>query len=301
MVEAPLISIITPSFNRASMIEIAIQSVAMQPYPRVEHIIIDGGSTDGTLELLKKYPHLRIISEPDRGVYDALNKGIALANGEIIGHLNTDDFYEPNIFAEVAEAFLKNPGIVAVSGGARVIGRNHTGKETLVASYPPIREHDMFFRLTVGVPIFNAWFFKKNIFKEIGFYNPVYLLAADRDFLLRFAVEAKKFAPLDKIIYNYVQHPASLTLSQSRKQRIKYVLEAILITDTWLKSNLEREVLPIFQDWKAYLYGELLVVALVTHNLTLMRQALVEGRIFFPWRLGKYLRIRLNRNKGQNE
>ena len=94
----PLISIITPSYNRAEMIREAVESILVQDYPSMEHIIIDGGSTDGTLSILKQYPPLKIRTEPDNGIYDALNKGLGIANGEIIGFLNTDDFYTQDTF-----------------------------------------------------------------------------------------------------------------------------------------------------------------------------------------------------------
>ena len=96
-----LISIITPCLNRANFIEEAIESVLDQISPNVEHIIMDVGSTDGTLELLNNYPHLRIISQPDRGMCEAFNKVIQIASGEVIGFLNTDDFNEPNVFASI--------------------------------------------------------------------------------------------------------------------------------------------------------------------------------------------------------
>ena len=101
----PRISILTPSFNQGAYIEQNIRSVLDQGYPNVEHIVIDGGSTDNTVEILKRYPHLKWVSEKDRGQADALNKGLALATGEIIGWINSDDFYEKNIFATVAGHF----------------------------------------------------------------------------------------------------------------------------------------------------------------------------------------------------
>ncbi|MBE3118097.1 MAG: glycosyltransferase [Candidatus Atribacteria bacterium] len=115
-----LISIITPSLNRADMIVTAIESVLAQNYPYFEHIIIDGGSTDGTLNVLGKYPHLRLISELDRGMYDAINKGLALASGEIIGFLNTDDLFADDIFAKVAKKF-DDDRILVVAGGPVII------------------------------------------------------------------------------------------------------------------------------------------------------------------------------------
>ena len=99
----PTITTITPSLNRAKFIDEAIKSVLNQDYPHVEHIIIDGGSTDGTLDVLALYPNLKVISEPDQGIYDAINKGIRMAKGDIIGILNSDDYYEPNFFSELAD------------------------------------------------------------------------------------------------------------------------------------------------------------------------------------------------------
>ena len=96
--ELPKISIVTPSYNSAKFIEDCIQSVLKQNYPNFEHIVIDGGSTDGTVEILKQYPHLKWISEPDEGQSDALNKGFKMAEGDILGWLNADDVYLKNVF-----------------------------------------------------------------------------------------------------------------------------------------------------------------------------------------------------------
>ena len=105
MEESPKISIITPSYNQGRFIKDAIESVLNQNYPCFEHIIIDGGSTDNTIEILKKYPHLIWISEPDEGQSDAINKGFRMATGDIIGWLNTDDYYLPEIFPIVIQEF----------------------------------------------------------------------------------------------------------------------------------------------------------------------------------------------------
>jgi glycosyltransferase involved in cell wall biosynthesis len=100
-----MISIITPSFNQGAYIEQTIQSVLRQNYRDLEHIVMDGGSTDGTVDILKRYPHLKWVSEKDRGQADALNKGLALAQGDIIGWINSDDYYEENIFDSVVSHF----------------------------------------------------------------------------------------------------------------------------------------------------------------------------------------------------
>jgi glycosyltransferase involved in cell wall biosynthesis len=99
----PLVSIVTPSLSQGEFIEEAILSVLEQDYPRIEHIVVDGGSTDGTLDVLHRYQHLRWVSEPDGGQADALNKGFGMAHGEIYGWLNSDDLYLPGAISAAVE------------------------------------------------------------------------------------------------------------------------------------------------------------------------------------------------------
>jgi glycosyltransferase involved in cell wall biosynthesis len=119
MKKQPKISIITPSFNQGRFIADAIESVANQDYQNKEHIIIDAQSTDETLDVLKSYSHykhLKWISEPDKGQSDALNKGFKLANGDIIGWLNADDFYHKKCFTSVVDFFNKNTSVDILYG-----------------------------------------------------------------------------------------------------------------------------------------------------------------------------------------
>src|SRR5688572_1037654 len=97
--ELPLVSIVTPSLNQGRYLDEAIRSVQGQDYPRLEHVVVDGGSTDETLDVLRRHPHLRWVSEPDGGQSDAVNKGFRLARGEIFGWLNADDYYLPGAVA----------------------------------------------------------------------------------------------------------------------------------------------------------------------------------------------------------
>lgn len=106
MSAAPVVSFVTPSFNRRDFLVRCIESIPKAYRLRVEHIIVDGGSTDGSVELIKKYPHVRLISEPDNGLYDAANKGIRLASGKYVGFLATDDF----ISGEFFEKFFGDSG-----------------------------------------------------------------------------------------------------------------------------------------------------------------------------------------------
>lgn len=112
MKKKPLVSIITVVFNGEKYLEQTIQSVINQSYTPIEYIIIDGGSTDGSIGIIKKYSKYihTWISEPDKGLYDAMNKGIGLATGDLIGMINSDDWYEENTVEIVVNAFLHNPG-----------------------------------------------------------------------------------------------------------------------------------------------------------------------------------------------
>ena len=114
----PKISIVTPSFNQGKYIEQTIQSVLDQDYPNLEYIIIDGGSTDETVEIIKKYEH-KIhywVSEPDKGQTDGINKGFAKCTGEIFNWINSDDYYEPGTFYKLAKLFTEHPYVDVVCG-----------------------------------------------------------------------------------------------------------------------------------------------------------------------------------------
>ena len=115
----PLVSIVTPSLNRADLIESTLRSVRSQSYPHVEHIVVDGGSTDGTLAVLRRYEGtygLRWISEPDHGMYSAINKGLAMARGQVLAYLNSDDLYFPWTVETVVAAFRSHPEADLVHG-----------------------------------------------------------------------------------------------------------------------------------------------------------------------------------------
>ncbi|MCY7363047.1 MAG: glycosyltransferase [Ignavibacteria bacterium] len=122
----PKISILTPSFNSAGTIEKAILSVLNQGYPNFEHIITDAGSIDGTVDILKKYPHLKWVSEPDKGQSDAMNKAFDMSDGEVISYLNADDYYSRGAFNEIAKEFTFKPETEMVVGNLYFEYGNHT-------------------------------------------------------------------------------------------------------------------------------------------------------------------------------
>jgi glycosyltransferase involved in cell wall biosynthesis len=232
----PLITIITPSFNRAGMIETAIQSVLEQHYPAIEHIIIDGGSTDGTLELLKKYSYLRVISEPDQGMYDALNKGLNLASGELIGFLNSDDRYALGCLQEAAEIISTHPEVDAVWGRADIIKKTDS-KDELLVFRPPEEEKEIIPLLIFGLPIFNACFFRKSVFDRLGKFVPEIKISGDREFMLRAALGGCKFQVTDSILYHYLSHGDSLTFSSQNDLSEQWNQEQVEFSEFYLNDK----------------------------------------------------------------
>lgn len=177
----PLFTIVTVCRNAERSIGRTIRSVLEQTavIDRTEHLVVDGVSTDGTLGLLKQFSHLRVISEPDRGIYDAMNKGVRLARGEFIGMLNADDWYEPDALASVAAEFKASPDASIVHGDIR---RWHRDKPIDVVK----PSFDRGFHGTRVMPVHHpACFAKRDVFSRFGGFDTSYQLFADYDWVRR--------------------------------------------------------------------------------------------------------------------
>lgn len=202
----PMLSIITPVYNGEKFIEACIKNVIEQNYPHSEHIIVDGNSSDCTLEIVKKYaekhPHIRWVSEKDKGQSDAMNKGIALARGQILGILNYDDFYEPNVFKRVLEIFKTLPNPSLLVGNCNVWYANGELKEVNRPSRLKLSE------LLLGIKVNpcplnpSAYFYHKSVHTKIGPYKIMYY-SMDIDFLLR-AVQVATVKYVDEVWGNFV-------------------------------------------------------------------------------------------------
>jgi hypothetical protein len=176
---ASKISVVTVSLNQGEFIKQNIESVLAQNYPNFEHIIIDGGSTDGTLNILRSYPHLKWTSEPDRCQSEALNKGFSRANGEIIAWLNSDDWYAPNTFESIASALTDYPVVLS---SAEETDRSGKWKQTV-----PNVERSFYDLLRYWIPY--AWvaqngvFFLRSLLEEVK-YRPGYYVEEDLNFCM---------------------------------------------------------------------------------------------------------------------
>ena len=208
------ISIITPTLNHALFIEDTILSVLNQDHKEFEHIIIDGGSIDGTIDILKKYPHLKWISEKDSGQSQAINKGFRIATGDIIGWINSDDFYEKNIFSTIANFFELNEDCSVLYGNQTDIDEN----KNVIG----IRAGEVFtlVKLLKNPDIVRqpVCFWRKSILKDVGHLNEKYHLAMDYDFFLRIA-KKYKFCYVNKDFCFFRLFPGTKTSRFSKRQR----------------------------------------------------------------------------------
>jgi glycosyltransferase len=180
------ISIITVVYNNVGTIEHAINSVLNQTYfPNVEYIIIDGGSTDGTIELIDKYQNYIdiIISENDNGIYDAMNKGISLATGNIVGILNSDDLYIDNTILEiVCNEFQNDTNLKILYGDLVYVDKNDTNK--IIRKWISCDYDNNFFERG-NVPPHPSLFLMREVYNTVGMFNLKYKLASDYEFMLR--------------------------------------------------------------------------------------------------------------------
>jgi glycosyltransferase involved in cell wall biosynthesis len=188
MHECPKISVITPSFNCAQYIRHCIESVSEQGYPNLEHIVVDGASTDETVEILKEYPHIRWISEPDRGEGEALNKALALASGEIISWLNADDSYAKGCLAKVVHAFRTGDSKYLVYGNVTHVDEG--GRPIrLHRCIPNIQlKHLVCWWLSNSLLNQRAVFYSREVFEKLGPLNDKLHFSIDFEHWLRLRV-----------------------------------------------------------------------------------------------------------------
>jgi glycosyltransferase involved in cell wall biosynthesis len=188
MTTLPRISIITPSYNQGEYIRETIESVLGQGYPDLEYIVVDGGSTDSTLSILKEFgDKIDWISEKDRGQSHAINKGLQKSTGEILGFLNSDDIYEPGALLRVGEFFAKHPKSIWVTGKCRTVNENGEEIRREITLY---KNFWLMARSKIILKILNyisqpATFWRRDAIEKVGYFNEKWKFAMDYDFWLR--------------------------------------------------------------------------------------------------------------------
>ncbi|MBK8085083.1 MAG: glycosyltransferase [Devosia sp.] len=178
------ITVVTATYNCASTIGDCLRSVAGQTHPHIEHIVVDGASGDGTVDVLHRHASQlsRIISEPDNGIYDALNKGVANASGDIVGFLHADDLYADNkVLEDVAVAF-QNPEVDAVYGDLTYVQKADTDKVVRYWRSSPFTRASL---ARGWMPPHPTLYLRRGVYERFGGFDLSYRIAADYDFMLR--------------------------------------------------------------------------------------------------------------------
>ncbi len=196
MNDQPKVSIITVCFNSAKTIRDTIESVINQTYQNIEYIIIDGGSTDGTVDIIKEYePYIaKWVSEPDEGIYDAMNKGISMASGHLIGILNSDDWYGINTVELIVNEFFKNKNIELFHGDNEIY---NTDGNFLFIIKSDQNYNNLWHNMVINHP---GCFITKEAYKKYGVYKTDYRLAADYELILRMFINGARFQYIDKVL-----------------------------------------------------------------------------------------------------
>jgi len=231
----PRISIITPSLNQGHFIAQTIESVLGQNYPHLEYIVIDGGSTDNTLEVLQQYSsRISWISEADSGQSHAINKGLRMASGEVLAYLNSDDIYHPGTLAAVGEFFASHPEAGWLTGKCRIIDQYGTEIRRGITLYKNLWLQFNCYQILSVIDYISqpGTFWRKDVIKEIGRFDERLMYAMDYDYSLRVGMKYKLWV-LNKYLASFRIHPSS----KSRSSTIAQFEEDLQVAKRYIPSN----------------------------------------------------------------
>jgi len=233
----PKVSIVTPSYNQAEFIEETIRSVLLQNYPDIEYIVIDGGSTDGSVDIIRKYePWLSYwTSEPDRGQSHAINKGWRRSNGDVVAWLNSDDLYEASAIHKIVEFFQSNDDVDMVYGDCLVIDE----KGRLEGSSPSME-------FSLEALVCNQWFIsqpatflRRRVLDEVGLINEKLNLVMDWEFWLRIALKEFKISYFPETLASYRKYKNAKTSALSVKSGEEKIQVLNNIYNNHIPSNIK--------------------------------------------------------------
>jgi glycosyltransferase involved in cell wall biosynthesis len=225
MKDTPLISIVTPSFNQANFIGEALASVRLQNSGNCEHLVIDGLSTDGTIDLLRNQTNhgerqkLLWVAEKDGGQSEALNKGFRRSNGEIIGWLNSDDRYRARCFEHVVQAFKDNPDIDIIYGDYLIVDEG--GKVLKIRREIEFNAFILLYHHVLYIPT-TATFFRRRIFEEGNWLDEKLQYAMDLEFFIRLSARGYRFKHIPHLLADFRMQTNSKTCRSPERQRVEH-------------------------------------------------------------------------------
>jgi glycosyltransferase involved in cell wall biosynthesis len=227
----PTITIVTPTFNAAATIEQTLESIYSQQYPGLEHVVVDGGSNDGTLAILEREQaagRMRFISEPDRGLSDAFNKGVKLAGGEYVGWLNADDTYEPGALAAVGAALAAAPDAEWATGRCKIMGGDGAESRLAVTAYKNflLRHFSLRLYLTNNFVSSPSTFARRAVLDEIGALDERFKYSADYDLWLRLARRSDPVL-VDADVARFRMADDSLSITGFEQQFVEHAQNAV--------------------------------------------------------------------------
>jgi glycosyltransferase involved in cell wall biosynthesis len=218
----PMLSIVTPSFNQRAFLMEALESVRQQNYGNVEHLVFDGGSTDGSVELLKEcsqrpeWAHLKWVSERDGGQSDALNKGFRMASGDLVGWLNSDDRYRPGCFDLIKTAEASAPDIDVFYGDYTSI--DEEGRLLEVRREIEFSRFILLYHKVLYVPS-TSTFIRRRVFEAGNFLDESFHFAMDYEYFVRLAMKGYKFRHVAGLMADFRWHSSSKSTIGIQKQR----------------------------------------------------------------------------------
>lgn len=236
----PRITVITPSYNQGGFIGDTIESVLGQDYPDLEYLVVDGGSKDETLDVLKRYEkRLAWVSERDRGQSDAINKGIRKATGDIIAYLNSDDLYEPGALEKVAGYFQAHPECLWLTGKCGIIDAKGRETRRYITAYKNflLRRYGYNILLVTNFISQPATFIRREAFGELGLFDESQHRVMDYEFWLRLG---RKYPPgfIDDRLALFRVHPGSKTSSSFHRTFKEELQVARKYTDSAVLNGL---------------------------------------------------------------
>ena len=246
----PRMSIVTPSYNQGQFIEETIRSVLLQSYPDLEYIVIDGGSTDESVEIIKKYVEWLAfwVSEPDRGQSDAINKGLTISKGDFLAYLNSDDAYRPGAFQVVAQHFNADPRLILLYGDSHTM--NQYGRTTQT---PRSRDFDLLDLLYANYIPQTSTFFRREVLSSVGLFDVENHFGMDYDYWLRVAASyPDRIRYIPRLLAQCRMHPSTKMMASRR--------EFIPETHRIMEKFFARPDLPhVIADRRAFLCSRSLV------------------------------------------